>query len=61
VPPSRKDLKRFRQLSPGDYNIFRAQRSVLQGSLDEYIDFLSDNMEIIEFTVTKYVTNDYKL
>ena len=32
-----------------------------QGSLDEYIDFLSENMECIEFVPSKPVTNNYKL
>jgi len=32
-----------------------------QGSMDEYIDFLSENFELIEFIPTKRITTKYKL
>ena len=32
-----------------------------EGSLDEYINFLSDNMELIEFLPSKRITYQFKL
>jgi hypothetical protein len=42
--------------------VFMAARIKSQeGSLDEYIDFLSDNMELIEFVPSKRITYQFKL
>ncbi|MBC8199219.1 MAG: hypothetical protein H8E80_04125 [Desulfobacteraceae bacterium] len=42
--------------------VFMAARTKSQeGSLDEYIDFLSDNMELIEFVPSKRITYQFKL
>ncbi|MBW2075809.1 MAG: hypothetical protein JRI58_13880 [Deltaproteobacteria bacterium] len=32
-----------------------------EGSLDECIDFLSDNMELVEFVPSKRITRKFKL
>ncbi|MCJ7617941.1 MAG: hypothetical protein MUO43_15535 [Desulfobacterales bacterium] len=32
-----------------------------EGSLDEYINFLSDNMDLIEFVPSKRITYQFKL
>ena len=38
-----------------------AQIKSQEGSLDEYINFLSDNMELIEFSPSKRITYQFKL
>lgn len=49
-----KDIKRGK--------VFDAARVLSQiGSLDDYIDFLSANMDFIEFTPTRRVTKNFKL
>ncbi len=43
-------------------NVFMAARLKSQeGSMDEYIDFLSENIEFIELVPTRWITTDYKL
>ena len=32
-----------------------------QGSLDDYIDFLSENMEFVRFAPSKKITKNFKL
>jgi len=42
--------------------VFLAARQKSQeGGLDEYIEFLSQNLEIIEFKPSKWITNNFKL
>ena len=42
--------------------VFNAARVLSQiGNLDDYIDFLSENIDFIEFTPTRRVTNNFKL
>ncbi len=42
--------------------VFRLSRDLSQkGSLDEYIDFLSENMQLIDFIPTKRITSNFKL
>ena len=42
--------------------VFMAARIKSQeGSLDEYINFFSDNMELIEFLPSKRITYQFKL
>lgn len=50
-------------LDPGRRNAFAAARRLSQrGSLDDYIDFLSDNMEWAGPHVPRrHVTDDYRL
>ncbi|MCJ7774251.1 MAG: hypothetical protein MUP22_14105 [Desulfobacterales bacterium] len=38
-----------------------ARRTTQLGTLDDYIDFLSENMELIQTSPVKLKTNDYKL
>jgi len=41
---------------------FRLSRALSQkGTLDEYIDFLSENMQLIDFIPTKRITSNFKL
>lgn len=41
---------------------FRLSRDLSQkGSFDEYIDFLSENMQLIDFIPTKRITSNFKL
>lgn len=43
-------------------NIFQAARMLSQqGSLDDYIDFLSENMDLVQGPPTKKITKHYKL
>ena len=43
-------------------NVFMAARLKSQeGSMDEYIDFLSENIEFIELVPTRWITTKYKL
>ena len=43
-------------------NVFMAARLKIQeGSMDEYIDFLSENIEFIELVPTRWITTKYKL
>ena len=43
-------------------HVFMAARLKSQeGSMDEYIDFLSENIEFIELVPTRWITTDYKL
>lgn len=43
-------------------NVFMAARLKSQeGSMDEYIDFLSENIELIELVPTRWITTKYKL
>lgn len=43
-------------------NVFMAARLKSQeGSIDEYIDFLSENIEFIELVPTRWITTKYKL
>jgi len=43
-------------------NVFMAARLKSQeGSMDEYIDFLSENIEFIELVPTRWITTRYKL
>lgn len=49
-----KDKKRGR--------VFNASRYLSQqGSLDDYIDFLSNNIGSIQFSTSKKITNNFKL
>ena len=49
-----KDIKRGKA--------FNAARVLSQqGSLDDYIDFLSDNIESVQFIPSIKITKDYKL
>ncbi len=49
-----KDIKRR--------EIFRIARvSSQSGSLDDYIDFLSENMPLFQFTPSVRITSNYKL
>ena len=42
--------------------VFQAARIITQkGSLDDYIDFLSQNIEWVKVVPTKRVTTNYKL
>jgi hypothetical protein len=42
--------------------VFNAARCLSQqGSLDDYIDFLSENMEFVRFVPSKKITNNFKL
>jgi hypothetical protein len=42
--------------------IFNAARYLSQqGSLDDYIDFLSENMGLARFVPSKKITNNFKL
>lgn len=42
--------------------VFYAARALSQtGSLDDYIDFLSENMAFVEFSPTRRVTRNFKL
>jgi len=42
--------------------VFQAARMVAQkGSLDDYIDFLSQNIEWVKVIPTKRITTNYKL
>jgi hypothetical protein len=42
--------------------VFQAARNTTQnGSLDDYIDFLSQNIEWIKVVPTKRITTNYKL
>jgi hypothetical protein len=41
------------------FNAARTQSQ--QGSLDDYIDFLSDNMELAKWSPTRHVTDYYRL
>jgi len=42
--------------------VFNAARALSQiGSLDDYIDFLSEHMDFVEFTPTRRVTSNFKL
>ncbi|MHA1372403.1 MAG: hypothetical protein ACTSRA_22105 [Promethearchaeota archaeon] len=40
---------------------FKARESSQSGSLDDYIDFLSENMESLNLSPTPKITNNYKL
>ena len=41
---------------------FRLSRELShKGTLDEYIDFLSENMQLIDFKPTKRITSNFKL
>lgn len=43
-------------------NVFMAARLKSQeGSMDEYIDFLSENIELIKLVPTRWITTKYKL
>ena len=42
--------------------VFQAARKIAQkGSLDDYIDFLSQNIEWVKVIPTKRITTNYKL
>ena len=42
--------------------IFNAARALSQiGSIDEYIDFLSENMDLFQFTPSRRITKNFKL
>jgi hypothetical protein len=42
--------------------VFNAARYVSQqGSLDDYIDFLSENIEFVRFVPSKKITKNFKL
>jgi len=42
--------------------VFNAARvSGQQGNLDSYIDFLSENMDVIRFVPCRRITNKFKL
>jgi hypothetical protein len=56
----REMLEDARDLQRG--KIFMAARIKSQeGSIDEYIDFLSQNIELIEFVPSKRITTDFRL
>ncbi|MFC1488333.1 hypothetical protein ACFL6B_00650 [Thermodesulfobacteriota bacterium] len=38
-----------------------ARRLSQQGSLDDYIDFLSENMNLVQVVPTKKITENFKL
>jgi len=41
---------------------FRLSRDLSQkGSLDDYVDFLSENMQLFDFTPTRRITSNFKL
>lgn len=53
-------LEDARDLQRG--KLFMAARIKSQeGSIDEYIDFLSQNIELIEFVPSKRITTDFRL
>jgi hypothetical protein len=39
----------------------KARMKTQEGNLDDYIDFLSQNMELIELLPTKRLTRDFRL
>jgi len=42
--------------------VFNAARNLSQqGSLDDYIDFLSENMQFVRFVPSKKITKNFKL
>ncbi|MFC1826012.1 hypothetical protein ACFLYZ_01300 [Thermodesulfobacteriota bacterium] len=46
----------------GRGKVFNAARALSQtGSLDDYIEFLSEHMDFVEFTPTRRVTKNFKL
>ncbi|MHA1372161.1 MAG: hypothetical protein ACTSRA_20880 [Promethearchaeota archaeon] len=40
---------------------FKARECSQKGSLDDYVDFLSENMEYFNLSPTPKITNNYKL
>ena len=43
-------------------NIFNAARALSQiGSIDDYIDFLSENMDLVQFNPSRRITKNFKL
>ena len=40
---------------------FAARLKSQEGSIDEYVDFLSQNIELIDFVPSKQITTKYKL
>jgi len=43
-------------------NVFNAARVLSQtGSIDDYIDFLSENMDLVKFNPSRRITIDFKL
>ncbi len=43
-------------------NVFNAARVLSQiGSIDDYIDFLSENMDLVQFEPSRRMTRNFKL
>ncbi len=43
-------------------NVFNAARVLSQiGSIDDYIDFLSENMDLVQFNPSRRMTENFKL
>jgi hypothetical protein len=43
-------------------NVFNAARALSQiGSIDDYIDFLSENMDLVQFIPSRRMTKNFKL
>ena len=43
-------------------NVFNAARTLSQiGSIDDYIDFLSENMDLVQFIPSRRMTKNFKL
>lgn len=53
-------LKDARNIERGK-GFFAARLKSQEGSIDEYIDFLSQNIELIDFVPSKQITIKYKL
>ena len=56
----REMIEDARDLSRGR-SFAAARLRIQEGSLDEYIEFLSESMRLFEFSPSKRITENYKL